>query len=346
MRTIKRLAQATRRFLATGVSHDEAQRQWEAQRDYQSRTLTRQTKKAGEKAINAILDTTDNLRITQRLVAELTEAIGHWTDAEKVKNPDVYASLTEEVDKKRAAIQRMRLSITTRSRQLQIKDPTSAAHLQKMKTNVFYEHLMNMRSLLVRLRFRLRERKFEQKNMERAYRSQMMGMLSCFLCLVCLSLICLVMLQTEQSAQNHANDAIKRREKPLLALVKKYNERRMELISLKATGAWPAHAVIPAEIKKKSIFQLDIDDVVWSDAGIIDPDDFDGPPPDWLAKEEVRAAIRAHLDIKCCEVDLERLKTECATMVLWFTEEHAGVTKALADASGEYPYSPSYDFSC
>lgn len=60
------------------------------------------------------------------------------------------------------------------------------------------------------------------------------------------------------------------------------------MITLRASGQWPPHAVIPAAIKKDSIFKLDIDDVVWSDAGIIDPDDWEGQaPPAWLADDNV-----------------------------------------------------------
>lgn len=172
---MKRLATATKRMEATGVSHEEAQRQWDMQREYQSRILTRQSKKAGERAVNAILEIMDNLHVTQRRLAELSQARDKWTTEEKARNPDVWATALEEIDQKRAGIGRMMKAVEKRTAQLQQTDPVSAAHLEKMRTNKFYDLLMNMRALLVRLRVRLRERKFELANMERAYRSQMMG---------------------------------------------------------------------------------------------------------------------------------------------------------------------------
>lgn len=144
----------------------------------------------------------------------------------------------------------------------------------------------------------------------------------------------------DQATQNHTNAAIKKRERGLTELATKFNNRRKEMIELRRTRGWPVGACIPPEIQKKKMFGLTVDDVVWNDAGLMDPAEFDGAPPLWMTNESVRAGIRAHLDVLCCQVDLKKLSTECATMCQYFGREHASLTKAVADAVGK---SVSYD---
>lgn len=98
-------------------------------------------------------------------------------EEDRRSNPDAYATRYEEFQDKQASVSRMEKLLRKKREELQIRDSDAAATLDRMKNDRFYELLMNMRALLVRLRFRLRERKFEQANLEQAYRSQTMGVL-------------------------------------------------------------------------------------------------------------------------------------------------------------------------
>lgn len=120
-----------------------------------------------------------------------------------------------------------------------------------------------------------------------------------------------------------------------MALATKYNTKWSEMIVLKATHDWPKGAIVPPAIKKWTLFSLDVDDAIWNDNSIIDPDDWDGNVPNWLTHEEVHVAIWAHLNILGCEEDLQWSKTECSVMVCFYTKEHKAVSKAMQDATGK-----------
>lgn len=56
----------------------------------------------------------------------------------------------------------------------------------------------------------------------------------------------------------------------------------------------PAGAVVPELIAPGTLWTLDVDDAVWQDIGLEDPED--PTPPLWLRDEKVRAGIRSLLD--------------------------------------------------
>lgn len=79
--------------------------------------------------------------------------------------------------------------------------------------------------------------------------------------------------------------------------------------------------VLPAEIPTKGLFDLDINDIIWEDVGLIDEDDGEQVPPPWLCNEQVRKGIRGILLQDRCNEEFRRLRHETCSMHEWLAEE-------------------------
>ncbi|KAJ7788530.1 hypothetical protein B0H14DRAFT_2398355, partial [Mycena olivaceomarginata] len=71
----------------------------------------------------------------------------------------------------------------------------------------------------------------------------------------------------------------------------------------------------------KGLWKLDVDDVIFQDVGLDDGDNASDEPPLWLCDEQVRAGIKALLELDRCEEEDAHLHRENEALRVWFAEE-------------------------
>ncbi|KAJ7577603.1 hypothetical protein C8J56DRAFT_1060774 [Mycena floridula] len=133
--------------------------------------------------------------------------------------------------------------------------------------------------------------------------------------------------------QSHTEDQVKKKDPSILALVKKYNGICEVLTKMISSRAAPTDSISPKPIDKAGLFQLDVDNEIWHDIGLID--DFEGVAsiPRWLADDDVRHGIRLMLEFDCCEEEQVRLLDERVALRNWMAEE----SKVTALSIGQCP---------
>ena len=122
--------------------------------------------------------------------------------------------------------------------------------------------------------------------------------------------------------------AIKKREPTIRKLVGTYNEECKKLCKLIKEKKAPRGAIPPEQLEVEGIFQLDVDNAIWMDWGLLD--DEDTPAPDWYTSREVRDGIRALQTKDRCAEDVHRLAREHVHLRIWFGAEWAAANRALA----------------
>lgn len=78
-------------------------------------------------------------------------------------------------------------------------------------------------------------------------------------------------------------------------------------------------AIIPEPIDPKKLFDLDVDDDIWQDAGLVDDDDEDTPL--WLCDPGVRDGVKYMLIVDRCLEEESRLRKERTSMQHWMLSE-------------------------
>jgi hypothetical protein len=114
-----------------------------------------------------------------------------------------------------------------------------------------------------------------------------------------------------------------------VATVKRYNEKRNEMLRMRLAGSAPANAVVPPELNTKVIFDLDVDADIWIDARVEDRQFLGGEPPRWLVDLNVRRQIRDAQEYINCREELEHCNVECYNLRTWITEQDAAVQHAM-----------------
>jgi hypothetical protein len=135
---------------------------------------------------------------------------------------------------------------------------------------------------------------------------------------------------TERKLNSHVDAAIQRRNPTIRKLVSTYNNLCADLSALIRQCRSPPNAIPPNPISPTGIFDLDIDADIWEDIGL---DDVVPEPPDWLADEVTRAAIRLLLEIDRCNEEESRVKVERCALQEWAMREWDGLQRARAHAS-------------
>ncbi|KAF9507830.1 hypothetical protein BS47DRAFT_1246745, partial [Hydnum rufescens UP504] len=88
----------------------------------------------------------------------------------------------------------------------------------------------------------------------------------------------------------------------------------------------PQGAVCPEKLNKKGLFSLDVDGAIWKGLQLLEAGlGGDCAPPRWLADENMRLAIVAHLDLQGCKVELNIIAHEVQNMCVWYMEEHLAI---------------------
>ena len=77
----------------------------------------------------------------------------------------------------------------------------------------------------------------------------------------------------------------------------------------------------------KSLFDLDVDSIIWRENGLQDPDG--STVPRWMADEDVRRGILAFLEATRCHEELSRLSQEKTALVGWLSHRWRCTVTAL-----------------
>jgi hypothetical protein len=132
---------------------------------------------------------------------------------------------------------------------------------------------------------------------------------------------------------------IKHKELRIKALVKKFNKLCQSLAGhIKANGAL-AGCVAPEQLNLKSLFEINIDDPIWFDAGLSE-DNKESAVPCWLGDDDVRQGIVGLLEVDRCKEELKRLKHKCSNLQSWFAAQWESTMQAHRNAEG----APSFIF--
>ncbi|KZP02115.1 hypothetical protein FIBSPDRAFT_906147, partial [Athelia psychrophila] len=240
--------------------------QWALQTKSQTAPMPRQSKNKGAQAVKAIM-ALDATIISER------EEVSRLQGLTKDGAADVIAAF-DALGSARAYLNGL---MARREKHFAALGIAESASLLRLKQSKFLQHRMNALAVKHRMRDKLRQRKFENERLERAYRRTI----------------------NESKHKKHIAGAMARREPTVQKLSQKYNELCRSMAHLIATGQAPQGAVAPEIIPPGGLWKLDVDDTIWQDIGL-DEDEYDGKPPLWLRDEKVRSGIRNMLDHDRC----------------------------------------------
>ena len=275
-----------------GFDRQYLETQWMEQVQEQTKPLKRQSAKLADKEIFDVLALMESLKRYEEEKESYDQALqtGDYPDGLSAVE---LSALLEEMQKN---IKKGKKAVTNKKGKLSVD---GRLNLSKLIGNEFLKSRMNALALKQRLQDRLRNRKFELANLERAYRKTV----------------------NHLKLDKNASSQIKRKEPGIQNLVRKYNKLCMDLHKLIRTKKAPKGAVVPLEIEMEGLYQLDVDDDIWQDIGL--NDDYDGSSivPDWLGNEKVQVGIKSLLELERCEEEQRRLLYERLAMQEWMLEE-------------------------
>ncbi|KAJ3722681.1 hypothetical protein C8R42DRAFT_579935 [Lentinula raphanica] len=272
--------------------------QWAEQVKHQTQPLPKQSRNAAKKAVKEALrlrDVRDALKDRVRRLEEIVTDV----DAEPYEVEEARVDLKEQALKLRKADK----DLLAKERALGVE---GKAEYREVASSPFIAARLNAKAVKVRLREKLKARKFERDRLERSFRRQM----------------------SSDCVHAHTADAVKRRDPGIESLARTYNGLCVKLSDMIEAGNAPPHAVAPRTIPTKELFTLDIDDSIWDDIGLANTDDTLQLPP-WLADEQVRTGIKGILLRDRCDEELRRLCHEVRVMREWFADEWEALEKAI-----------------
>ncbi|EIN12222.1 hypothetical protein PUNSTDRAFT_60270, partial [Punctularia strigosozonata HHB-11173 SS5] len=297
---LARLAEANEELRKCNVDLEVLDGQWVAQQAAQTRPIKRQSKNAGEKAIDAILRMDEQIQMLDKYIA---------MEERKVLTGNADPTTTSTIKRLNDDRSRVQLRRTKYYDELSLEN---VAALTDVRKNKFLEVRMNALALKTRVRERLRQRKFELAQMKRSIRTQSSG-------------------NTDRKLSTHTSQAVQRREPAIQSHARLYNAKCREMGELVRKGQAPPGAVVPDEIDLTKLWTLDVDDNIWQDTGLLDDEtaSTDGVPPLWLADEQVRKGIRAMLEVRRCEEELSRIRKERSILQEWARAEWEAIEYAI-----------------
>ncbi|KAF9231180.1 hypothetical protein BU15DRAFT_68549 [Melanogaster broomeanus] len=113
--------------------------------------------------------------------------------------------------------------------------------------------------------------------------------------------------------------AMKHHEPTLLCLMSTYNTLCGILATLIRQHKAVRGAVVPHPISRDGLYELDVDDDIWQDVGLVDDDNVDPPP--WLADEDVCEGIKYLLERDWCLEEEDRVAHERCHLQEWLKAE-------------------------
>ncbi|KAJ7802452.1 hypothetical protein B0H13DRAFT_2244742 [Mycena leptocephala] len=277
--------------------------QWKLQVAAQTKPLPRRTKTRGQKAVNAVMLLRAALKTRQAQVQELRQK---FLDA--VEDEDLLAAIYQtDLDSAQDALHQAEIKLWRKEEALGVGQHQE---LEALANSVYMRCRMNTRALKLRLRQRLRARKFELDPKAPA-----------------------LIERPDSKLHAHTASAVKRQELTISKLASEYNKLCAQIAKIIEDGQAPPGSIAPVEIPPKGLWQLDVDDTIFQDVGLDEDDNATAStePPLWLCDEQVRAGIKAVLALDRCDEEDARLLRETCSLRVWFAEEWKMVQRALLD---------------
>jgi len=292
---------------AKGFSVEFLQIQWEEQVVEQTKPLKKQSKNIADRAINEILALTKNIDEYKREIGELESMMEL---SEYPEGLDIFI-VDESLVDLRSRLAKAVNAVSNKRTKLGVD---ARLVLQRLIGNQFLRLRLNALAVKQRIRDRLRQRKFELENLERAYRTTV----------------------NQRKLSQHAEQQIKRKEPGIQTLARNYNKMCLELKDLIAKKKAPSGAVAPLLMESAGLFRLDVDDNIWQDIGLTDETDGYEAIPLWLGNEDVQEGIKSLLLYHRCQEEEKHLISERISMQQWMREEWMIMLAAL-DSTQDHP---------
>jgi hypothetical protein len=285
---------------SSGVTEEILRVEWDKQVFEQRKPLAKQSDQLAKLEIEAILALYKNME-SHNAEIESYEIMLENDDYEHGFTATEVQAALEDVQQK--VVKNKRL-ISARKSKLSVD---GRLNLTKLLDNEFLKLRMRALALKQRIRDRLRQRKFELENLERAYRKTV----------------------NHLKLEKHAQTQLKRKEPGIQATAKKYNQLCLDLKKIIDNHGAPRGAISPLPIALDGLFKLDIDDDIWQDIGLTSETDDMTEIPAWLGNIGVRDGIKALLEHDRCVEEMKRVKHERVCMQEWFKEEWEVVEEAI-----------------
>ena len=126
-------------------------------------------------------------------------------------------------------------------------------------------------------------------------------------------------------------------------LVKSYDTLRQGMEGLMACGDAPAGATVPSQLPNERLWDLDVDDDLWTE--LARDEQYQEDAPRWLYDEPTKQGIRAMLDIERSREEIERLSHERGVMFAWLRAQERQLQLASRIAKGIHPIVLPYSYS-
>ncbi|KAJ6522619.1 hypothetical protein B0H19DRAFT_1215139 [Mycena capillaripes] len=300
--SVQKRADATEALRKCGKPKTLLREQWKMQVIAQTKPLPRRSKTRGQQAVNAVMLLRAAVKTRQGQVRELRQ---RFLDAVQQDHPDAamcqgeYLAIQQALQKAEGTLRRKEETLGVDKHE----------ELEQLANSEYMRLRMNTRALKLRLRERLRVRKFEMDVVEHAYRR----------------------LLNDAKLRAHTESAVKRREPTIAKLVTEYNKLCAQMAKLICDRKAPSGSMAPIPIPPKALWQLDVDDAIFQDVGLDDRDDDNDEPPPWLCDEKVRTGIKAFLELDRCDEEDARLRREKLALRKMITEaiEGAGTSRGF-----------------
>ncbi|KAF5374423.1 hypothetical protein D9757_011832 [Collybiopsis confluens] len=208
----------------SGYYRDFLSAQWTEQVNAQTRPLPRQTKNAGKVAVEQAL-------CLQKACDTLRQQISGLENTVTDISAEMYrvVEAESELEQLRPKLQQIELELTQQEQALGVEGRSSYHHLV---SSPYIQLRMNARALMMRLREKLRARKFELDRGERSFWRQQYN---------------------ERKIMDHTADSIKQQDPGIQALANGYNTLSNKMAALIQSKRAPCNAVAPPPIVMKTL---------------------------------------------------------------------------------------------
>ncbi|KAJ3816384.1 hypothetical protein F5880DRAFT_1619395 [Lentinula raphanica] len=278
----EKLKEAEENIRVCGIAEEVLRQEWDAQVKAQTKPLPRQHRNQGKTAVEEALRLRKSRDAAQDHVSSLRKRI-----IDMSSEPWDVATAELELESAMNALRKAQARVTKKENSLGIDEKHK---LRSLMNSPFLTKRMNARALKIRIRERLRSRKFELDRLERSYRKQ----------------------RSEQRINELTQDSVKRRDPGITQLAYKYNRLCEDMNTLIRRKKAPRNSVAPIKIDMETLFELDVNDDIWLDVGLgYDDEEQDGTTPLLWLKEQAR------------------LLKERSALQIWFSEEWQVVHEAI-----------------
>jgi hypothetical protein len=134
-----------------------------------------QSQTKGVRAIEEILSLEETLRSERGILVALSKELAGLVKDDSIGSQSLYREWKEKVEMAQDTISNLEVKIAKKTKALRLEDRASAKKLASLKKDKWINLQLNIRVVRDQLIKKLRARKFELANLERAHASRVMG---------------------------------------------------------------------------------------------------------------------------------------------------------------------------